>query len=1769
MAVLMAFTALVFVAPQKVSAVTSESYSFKIVAYLTNEAKWNQLDWTVKGRANNGTGNVSTLMTKGYILVGELKKNYTICEGSSTSFPTSFEMYARHDDAQLGRRLEAKLTFYVKGPNTDWVAVPITMRESSRSGFGGGKIDNNSDGTVNINYENDYNILSGKDNNMTLTATVSSNAFPKVASVECVTAPASSYTIPKDGTVEVVHETYAKDQYGARMALTPTVSFDSTSKAGITSSTSDATDKYTHKLVVDGSAKMDGSEDNRAVKMSVSYTMNNSTKACQHEFTLLDPEYTFSFKNSHGGTATPQNNSILTRRYGNTFGFTPSGSRDGFEFLGYFLGGEVADSYGTDNTSGKTKLTSSTVYNQDLEWFAAWKAIEYKATFKYKDSDYKDVSTTSNLYAGANIVAPSVPSPISPNEDYTYTFTGWNPAIASAMPANDVVYTAQYSTEAHYADYTEVVNQINAAKEKQNEALYKEGAYTSETVTAFENALSAAENSNSNKLLKSQQPQVDTIAENLKSARENLKIKTFTVLFVDEDGAILKNGYFYVNYGAKVEAPANPSKESDANYHYEFTGWDSSDSDELSACEKVVDDLKYIAKFNAVAHSFTDTVTPSSCSADGVITHTCACGYSYTSVSETDKAHHTWSDDYKVLVPSTCATEGSEAKYCTVCGAIDEASRITTPILGHDFGDWSDDVEATCTGEGVKVRTCSRCGGKEIEKTSALGHKWKDETVVPATCTVGGYSTHTCETCAITEIFALTEAKGHSLSTTTVDATCVSTGYKETTCSNEGCDYGKLEIIPATGEHSYGEYKTVTTANCISDGVSERECSVCHKVETKITPKLTEHTFSDWETLAEETCYTDRIEQRVCEICGATETRTIDGTAHHTWADGVYTEDIPATCTTDGSESIHCTVCGASDEGTSKAITKLGHDYTNARTEVHERDCLNGKYTKTFCTRTGCDHYEIEYAPGEEGKGYGHNFSGEENVVKEATCTEDGEKTVKCLNCDATETQVIPKTGHNYLPGKEVAPTCTESGYTLMVCQNNNSHTYKQYDETKPAKGHTWSAWVVTKDSTNTEAGEMERVCTVCREAKETAVIPAGGHSFVGAVPEVVEAATCKTNGSVRYTCTAHENCGVSIVVDSEKLPHDLATDVVSATCTEDGYIKTYCKNCKEVFVNVTLTKKGHSWNAWTTKLEPTCGKDGVRIRTCANCGEVEEAVIPATGKHSYVPTEVKATCTERGHTIYSCVGCGHAYRDDFTPVLGHDFGEWEEVDATCTTPGGKQRVCRRVNENSKPCGYTEFIEDETKPATGHNMSEWTFVTHPTVKNAYAKWRQCLNPGCTHDEHESGAGPEHEAADGINIYYVVDYYNEWVTDTYDTLTQNMLTQRPATYTQLAKTYKTEKMSSVYVLKNTEAVYDGKTPWRDKDVNWGAYDFLGWSLESGKQAGEGTAADLSAITKNTSVYALFSGKDVYYSVIFYNANGETLTIREHILHGHAAEYPAEFGTPSMKDNVQFKFKFRGWSYDFSKVYDDVGIFARYDATLKKYTLVYRDWDGTELGREEITHGGVAENVPEVQERAEDNTYVYAFLNKWTLKNGDEVDLKNFSIPVGVNEGDEINIYASHTKRAKVYKVTFDVVDPYYQVCGGVNVQVMDSKGQLLSAKLTELDGSVEFSLTYDVYYKVSFLRGNYYKEGTFTLDPSSPGSINVVQIIGSERTYHGSVVLENNVPDGVDEKCKCICHSFLSGIWITFLNLLYRVFGIKHVCCSDMYVVHGDKLTYGH
>ena len=129
-----------------------------------------------------------------------------------------------------------------------------------------------------------------------------------------------------------------------------------------------------------------------------------------------------------------------------------------------------------------------------------------------------------------------------------------------------------------------------------------------------------------------------------------------------------------------------------------------------------------------------------------------------------------------------------------------------------------------------------------------------------------------------------------------------------------------------------------------------------------------------------------------------------------------------------------------------------------------------------------------------------------DRVTKEATCTEDGERTRTCSVCQEEQKETIVKTGHSF--GEWVVtkePTCVDEGERTRSCSAcgeketevipaTGKHTYG--DEWKSDEDGHWHEctvcgvhsekenhtyeWVIDKKATETEAGVKHEECSVC-----------------------------------------------------------------------------------------------------------------------------------------------------------------------------------------------------------------------------------------------------------------------------------------------------------------------------------------------------------------------------------------------------------------------------------------------------------------------------------------------------------------------------------------------------------------------------------------------------------------------------------------------------------------------------------------------------------------
>ncbi|MGN1418378.1 MAG: hypothetical protein ACI4W6_03535 [Acutalibacteraceae bacterium] len=1158
------------------------------------------------------------------------------------------------------------------------------------------------------------------------------------------------------------------------------------------------------------------------------------------------------------------------------------------------------------------------------------------------------------------------------------------------------------------------------------------------------------------------------------------------------------------------------------------------------------------ATFNATVpydgHNYTkyEVTTEPTCQADGVVTISCSdpdCTESYTVTIPKTKSHVYGAADVQ---DATCTAEGYIRYTCLDCGYVDEH---TLPLVQHVY-EIQSTVPANCQHGAYNVMKCANCDStyNEYLGNATTAHTWNITSTASST---HGYDivTGTCEVCGATFTKEIEEGHSFSVSEVTKEPTCTVDGEVTISCSDADCTASYTVAVPATGVH---DYETIyTAATCSTEGTIVNHCNSCGKeVTVETIPQLT-HAYNYVRT--EPTCTADGTLVQTCALCGDEITTVLPATGHKT----VILPAVAATCNTTGlTAGEKCGVCG--EVLVPQQVTeKTSHEFTG-EVKIIDATCTTDGAKLTKCIH--CDAWDIETLPATD-----HKYENADAVTVVApTCYTKGYTEHKCDNCGYTyRDNYTDELVHNYIveDSECIAPTCESIGTEVSYCE----YCGAQKVITVAKTGHDWNYaadedWEVTQPATCTGYGIETRICKNDATHIETRTIDPIGHKY----NDVRTEPTCTEAGSIVSTC---ERCGDVNITILPALGHDYElVESHDQTCENGAYTKEICARCGDVLYTYDDSKPalGHNWDEWVVVREATCGEDGLMMRTCLNNPEHNEVqYIPATGEHNWVQTVVEPTCTESGFTIYACAGCGTAYRADFIPALEHDFDDGVYEEATCTTPGGTRYTCQREN-----CGYSYLVEDT--PALGHDMGEWYMTAHPTEPDAYAKKRDCNRDGCIYYEYELGED------DSVNVYYKVDYFNDWIAKDGD---EGHFTAVDGTVLakEDADAYVTEQLESIYVLKGEAAVYPSNiNPKREKTLSFGKYWFTGWSVDQ-------DGASLDSVTKNITAHAQFEGMDEYYYVIFANENGQQITKVEFILHGHSAEYDRYFAPPTKESDLHYNYEFAYWTRDingqgtpnsYSEIYSDGTFRAIYNRIPKQYKVVFHDWNGDVLGSELFEYGG-AVNAPTDLSRTADATYIYEFTGTWVRSNGQVADMNNLTVPDTTwqeydpaNEDNEdltdaqkgiLHVTAKYAQKAKLYRVTIAAVDADGKPVPGASVQVLNPSGYLVTTATLDENSEVVLTLNYDTFYTIQVTYDGDVSETQITLDERNLG------------TNWPTVRVQLSSPSDIDpdhsDNCSCICHSFLGRIWITFLNLIYRLFGKKIVCCYDMYATHGDLLVY--
>lgn len=311
---------------------------------------------------------------------------------------------------------------------------------------------------------------------------------------------------------------------------------------------------------------------------------------------------------------------------------------------------------------------------------------------------------------------------------------------------------------------------------------------------------------------------------------------------------------------------------------------------------------------------------------------------------------------------------------------------------------------------------------------------------------------------------------------------------------------------------------------------------------------------------------------------------------------------------------------------------------------------------------------------------------GEWEVVKEATCNEQGQRIRLCTVCGSIQTEMLVATNHG-LKEYHSVDTQTHSA----VCEHCGLECIDYHDMTVKE---------ILCEPTHLTHGSQILQCATCGFENTLLTQQIAEHSFKDFV--LVSEPTCKDYGIIERSC----ECGFVELINVEKYPHTpVKIDGITPSCTENGLTESVkCSVCEGVVIPADIIPaKGHNMVVLSSK-KAKCSSAGSIVYGCAEieCLFSKAVTLPATGhlrlgeeifvsesklgantscryervykrycydcmeyafkievveKHAYsVNVESTATCVSAGTKKYTCLVCGNESRQSYTDSQAHSF---------------------------------------------------------------------------------------------------------------------------------------------------------------------------------------------------------------------------------------------------------------------------------------------------------------------------------------------------------------------------------------------------------------------------------------------------------------------------------------------------------------------------------
>ena len=403
---------------------------------------------------------------------------------------------------------------------------------------------------------------------------------------------------------------------------------------------------------------------------------------------------------------------------------------------------------------------------------------------------------------------------------------------------------------------------------------------------------------------------------------------------------------------------------------------------------------------------------------------------------------------------------------------------------------------------------------------------------------------------------------------------------------------------------------------------------------------------------------------------------------------------------------------------------------------------------------------------------------------------------------------------------------------------------------------------------------------------------------------------------------------------------------------------ETYQYNANKKAVTIPITAaKLHNADGSYTETETAKAGTTIKYYKTVNYGVWHEhEVVPVT-------TGAKApTCTEPGCTGETiCTACEKKVGSNMDiPALGHSWDEGVvEIEPTCTVTGVRKFTCKVCSESK-----TEVIRE-----LGHDWGDWTVTTPATCTEKGKKTRTCTRCHETDMADIPATGHTKELRNEVKPTLTTPGYSG---DEYCSVCQKLL-KKGTVIPKTGATFTFDANGGEGEMEVQTSEKNTANPLNPNTFTRVGYTFDGWNTQAD---GQGTTyADGASVNfdKDTTLYAQW--KINQYTITFDTDGGTSI-----------APITQDYGTSITKpaDPTKTGYTFAGWESEIPGTMPAKDLTIKAKWTVNKYTVTWKNWDGTVLKTEEnVLYGTIPEYNGETPTKVGDAQYTYTFKG-WSPK-----------------------------------------------------------------------------------------------------------------------------------------------------------------------------------------